>query len=99
MHPSDVSDLDELGVRELLDQDSRPTFIIDLDPDERSPERANSLEPVFSNSALRQHQQLHDVVIGADVSSNSSSSSRAAAYLEFRNWVVSVSVHDDSKVS
>lgn len=96
MDPAD--ELDQLGVREMLDQDSRPTFIIDLDADdEKSHTRANALKPVFSNSALCQHQQLHDVVTGGDVSTEPSSSSRAAAYLEFRNWVVSVTKHDDSK--
>ena len=95
-------ELDQLGVRELLDQDSRPTFIIDLDPDdEKSPVRGDNLKPIFSNSALRQHDNLHDAVTGSDItkdtSAAASSSSRATAYLDFRKWVTSVTKHDESK--
>ena len=93
-----AAELDQLGIREVFDQDSRPTFIIDLDPDEeKSSVQGNSLTPIFSNAALRLHHRLYDVVTGNDVSTEGSSSNQAAAYLEFRAWATSVTKHDDSK--
>lgn len=98
MDPATASvDLGQIGVCELLDADSRPTFIVDLDPDADSSELSTALKPVFCNSALHLHQQLHDVITDSDISKETSSSARATAYLEFRRWVNSVTKHDDSK--
>jgi len=57
-------ELDALGIREVLDQDSRPTFVLDLDPDEDKHNSLNSILPVFCNSALRLHERLLDSVTG-----------------------------------
>ncbi|KIW00739.1 uncharacterized protein PV09_07723 [Verruconis gallopava] len=91
-------ELDQLTVRELLDQDSRPSFIIDLDPDaDESPNRGSVLKPVFSNSALRLHQRLFDVITGAEILTNTSSSSGSRAYQDFKVWATGITKHDDSK--
>lgn len=59
--------LDALGIREVLDADSRPTFIIDLDPDQPSRSVSTCIAPVFCNAALRSHDRLLDAVLGRDV--------------------------------
>lgn len=58
--------LDALGIREVLDADSRPTFIIDLDPDQPSRSVSTCITPVFCNAALRSHDRLLDAVLGRD---------------------------------
>lgn len=60
--------LDALGIREVLDADSRPTFIIDLDPDQPSRSVSTCVSPVFCNAALRSHDRLLDAVLGRDPS-------------------------------
>lgn len=58
--------LDALGIREVLNADSRPTFIIDLDPDQPSRSVSTCIAPVFCNAALRSHDRLLDAVLGRD---------------------------------
>lgn len=53
-----------LDVKEVLDADSRPTFVIDLDPDELSPHATTVIKPIFCNTALRSHERLLDAVLG-----------------------------------
>lgn len=53
-----------LDVKEVLDADSRPTFVIDLDPDEPSPPATTVINPIFCNTALRSHERLFDAVLG-----------------------------------
>lgn len=60
--------LDALGIREVLDADSRPTFIIDLDPDQPSRSVSTCVSPVFCNAALRSHDRLLDAVLGRETS-------------------------------
>ncbi|KAK2613120.1 hypothetical protein N8I77_000049 [Diaporthe amygdali] len=65
--PEDQMDgLDALGIREVLDADSRPTFIIDLDPDQPSRSVSTCIDPVFCNAALRSHDRLLDAVLGRE---------------------------------
>lgn len=60
--------LDDLSIRELLDADSRPTFVIDLDPDEPVSDFITTISPIFCNASLRFHERLHDAVIGNEQS-------------------------------
>ncbi|KAH8197320.1 hypothetical protein TruAng_008524 [Truncatella angustata] len=80
-------------VTEILDQDSRPTFVIDLDPDHDAPFPLDGLTPVFCNSALRFHERLMDVINGTigQVELNT-----ADTYQDFRSWATGVTKHDDS---
>lgn len=90
------SELDKLSFREILDQDSRPTFIIDLDPDYPV---GHAIHPIFCNAALRLHDRLLDGVVGAsdgNVAEEEGSGS-TASYDEFRTWATGVSRHNDSK--
>ncbi|KAF5967654.1 sensory transduction histidine kinase [Fusarium coicis] len=86
---SDIAhDLDKLNIRDILNADSRPTFIIDLDPDDETPLRSKAIQPVFCNSALATHEQLLDAVRGEQSESD---------YGEFKTWATGITKQDDSK--
>lgn len=81
--------LDALRVREVIDADSRPTFILDLDPDD--PSSHKTIAPVFCNAALRLHERLLDAVLGNGPQDSPSS------HHDFKQWATGVTPHDDSK--
>lgn len=90
-----AEELDSLGIREVLDHDSRPTFVLDLDPDEGSPSESNSLQLIFCNSALRSHEKLLDIVTsGVDDEPEDFADQR---YESFKDWAAGVTTYDDSK--
>ncbi|CAN8103179.1 unnamed protein product [Discula destructiva] len=64
---------DVLDIKEVLDADSRPTFVIDLDPDLPPRNITSAIEPVFCNAALRSHERLLDTVLGLSANGNSAS--------------------------
>jgi hypothetical protein len=89
-------ELDKLCLREILDQDSRPTFVIDLDPDYAVV--GHSIQPVFCNAALRTHDRLLDSINGApDKSATTEGLGCETTYENFRVWATGVSRHNDSK--
>lgn len=99
-------DLDSLSIKEVLDADSRPTFIIDLDPDDPSCRVTNTIVPVFCNAALRLHERLLDAVLGHVSTGNVGTDTLAqsppdtensVSHRGFCDWVTSVTPHDDSK--
>ncbi|KFA46842.1 hypothetical protein S40293_05604 [Stachybotrys chartarum IBT 40293] len=103
-----TAELDELRLGEILDADSRPTFVFDLDPDNESPEGLGLLLPVFCNAALRQHERLLDALVGKDAQGLSSHHAPSGAvdaapsppepsYADFKAWATGVTTHDDSK--
>lgn len=100
VHSDVQAELDALSLREILDADSRPTFVLDLDPDVESIEvkdnALNAIRPVFCNEALRLHERLFESVLGIDVT-NPSSVKSSQAYPEFAAWTESVTAHDVSK--
>lgn len=53
-----------LDIKEVLDADSRPTFVIDLDPDNPSQNVSTAIDPVFCNTALRSYERLLDAILG-----------------------------------
>lgn len=77
--PDQMDGLDALGIREVLDADSRPTFIIDLDPDQPSRSVSTCIDPVFCNAALRSHDRLLDAVLGRDAPGAISDAASASA--------------------
>ncbi|KAK6069528.1 histidine kinase hhk13p [Seiridium cupressi] len=89
-----LDEFNVLDVAEILDQDSRPTFVIDLDPDDNVIPSLIGLTPIFCNSALRLHERLSDVIAGnrGEVEPNT-----GATYQDFRSWATGVTQHDDSK--
>ncbi|KAF1849517.1 putative histidine kinase HHK16p [Cucurbitaria berberidis CBS 394.84] len=88
-------ELDSISLREIWDQDSRPTFLVDLDPDYVIGDK-KVIRPIFCNTALRQHDQLLDSVTGAteDIVAPGSD---ATTYADFRIWATGVSRFNDSK--
>ncbi|KAF2690986.1 aerobic respiration control sensor protein arcB [Lentithecium fluviatile CBS 122367] len=91
-----LGELDGIGFCEILDQDSRPTLVLDLDSDHLDFRAGNELRPIFCNAALRLHDRLLESVTGGD-GNVAADASDNAAYLEFRSWATSVSEFDDSR--
>ncbi|KAF3767951.1 hypothetical protein M406DRAFT_90515 [Cryphonectria parasitica EP155] len=81
--------LDSLGLKEVLDADPRPTFVLDLDPDDPGSNVSTAICPVFCNAALRLHERLLDAVLGSDNGLPDDNPHHA--------WVTGVTTHDDSK--
>ncbi|KAK7998912.1 hypothetical protein PG991_014587 [Apiospora marii] len=79
------------SITEVLEQDSRPTFVIDLDPDESVTIGASRILPVFCNSALRLHEPLHDTILGKGAPDTQ------RPYEEFSSWATGVTKFDDSR--
>ncbi|KAJ4258048.1 hypothetical protein NW762_008188 [Fusarium torreyae] len=92
-----ADDLSKLNIREVLNADSRPTFIIDLDPDEESPPRLRNIQPVFFNTALGTHERLLDSVRGEETLSLTDDQTDPVSYSDFKDWATSVTTQDDSK--
>ncbi|KAM0277436.1 hypothetical protein ACHAQH_005800 [Verticillium albo-atrum] len=96
-------ELQTLTITEVLDQDSRPTFVIDLDPDEGITIGAKRIWPVFYNSALRLHEQLLDAVLGTVPHCDGPPPAVAddmlvdTTYEEFSSWATGVTKFDNSK--
>lgn len=81
-----VKILDQIGVAELLDQDDRPTFIIDLG-------NHGTLEPgplkiIFANVSLRTSNGLLEMVKGS-TDLGSPGLSATTAFNEFKHWATS----------
>lgn len=88
-------ELDSLSLKEILDQDSRPTFVLDLDPDYIT---GNAIRPIFCNAALRLHDRLLDSVTGAtDDNGIKENFGDAATYNDFVTWATGISRFNDSK--
>jgi hypothetical protein len=89
------NELDQLSLKEILDQDSRPTFVIDLDPDYPV---GHAIQPIFCNAALRVHDRLLDSITGAPHTTIANKGlAGTATYDEFRTWATGVSRHNNSK--
>ena len=91
-----VKELDSLGLKEILDQDSRPCFVLDLDPDISIAEGANAILPIFSNSALRLHERLYDALVGPQAQGIPNDRD-TPTYEDFKTWATGVTKFDDSK--
>lgn len=89
-----LQDLDSLSLKEILDEDSRPTFIVDLDPDFVN--ESAVIQPVFCNAALKLHSRLLDSITEPS-DNDQDSGSLAATYPDFRNWVTGISKFNNSK--
>lgn len=90
-----LRDLDSLSLKEILDEDSRPTFIIDLDPDFVN--GGSTIQPVFCNAALKLHSQLLDSIMEQPLEEFQDHASITATHNDFLNWVTGVSKFNNSK--
>lgn len=88
-----MQELDSLSLKEIFDEDSRPTFIIDLDPD--SANECSRICPIFCNAALKLHTRLLDSIIEPEdvIKGNSNT----ATYDDFRIWATSISRFNNSR--
>ncbi|KAI9739015.1 MAG: hypothetical protein M1818_005329 [Claussenomyces sp. TS43310] len=91
--PAEASELHDIRVCEVLEQDSRPTFILDLL--DRSANR-KTLNVIFCNSSLKSFEILLDVVSGVE-SPEALGSAEKLPYEAFRGWATSVTTFDQSR--
>jgi hypothetical protein len=89
-------DFGTLSIQEILDQDSRPTLVIDLDPDQDIHDPAHPIHPVFCNAALNLHEKLYDAVLGNDPH-NLPTSDDHSTFEQFCSWSTGSTPHDDYK--
>lgn len=74
--------LNSIGIIELLEQDERPTFIVDLsDSTNYGP---GPLNPAYASSSLRSCEGLYESVIGG-----------SDAFLQFKSWLLSASTNGE----
>lgn len=85
-------ELKEICIEEVLEQDSRPTFVIDLLDKVAD---SKTVTPVLINSSLKEFDILLDAVIGTEYD-GTDGSSELSPHEEFRKWTTSVSKFDDS---
>lgn len=92
-----LEELDRLTLREILDGDSRPTFVIDLDSDHAAIGNDHTICPVFSNAALKLHDKLLDSVTGATDQPLTVEGQRTTTHTGFKEWATSTSKFEKSK--
>lgn len=97
--PTQPHSLDEIGITELLEEDSRPTFVIDL----HAPSKVvnGRMNVLFCNKSLRFFDDLRTVVLAETFYPSSSTptsaqEAQAAADAEFKDWATSVPEFDSS---
>ncbi|KAF1953321.1 hypothetical protein CC80DRAFT_494610 [Byssothecium circinans] len=93
-----LDELDSVSLREILDQDSRPTFVLDLDSDYLDYEEGmrDDIRPVFCNIALRQHVRLFDSITAPHVEV-ADDAENETTHQTFKVWATSVTKFDDSR--
>ncbi|KIW08818.1 hypothetical protein, variant [Verruconis gallopava] len=85
--------LSQVGVAELLEQDSRPTLIIDLsDAANYAP---GVLRIIFANSSLRSNPALYEAVRGRP-SAVSPKADPAKSFALFQAWITSAAINGES---
>ncbi|KAI9704053.1 MAG: hypothetical protein M1820_005675 [Bogoriella megaspora] len=85
--------LGQVGISELLEQDDRPTFIVDL-KDSANFRTSGQLHIVFANSSLRSFSGLLDLVSGKE--DREPSSPNASDWAQFKLWLLSASSRGES---
>lgn len=83
-----IQSLQQIGFIELLDQDLRPTFIIDLDGDSHDPP-GGPLRPVFCNAILHVSRSLKSTILGhssTDEPHLNSNNGPITSYADFAAW-------------
>ena len=83
--------LNSIGIIELLEQDERPTFIVDLS--ESSNYGPGPLRSVFSNSSLRSYGGLEALISGT---ASDEVSPEPQTHLQFKSWLLSAAVNGES---
>lgn len=85
--------LSQVGVAELLENDSRPTFIVDTgDPINYS---SGPLRILFANSALRSHPALYEAIVGRGIDT-SPRIEPLKGFPHFKAWLFSATLNGES---
>ena len=84
---------------ELLEQDGRPTFVVDLA--DTSNYGAGPLRPVFVNAALRSNSTVYESVLGRSAESSPRPDSPAKndglkSFSHFKSWLLSAATNGES---
>ncbi|PVI07107.1 aerobic respiration control sensor protein arcB [Periconia macrospinosa] len=90
-----LSELDSVSLREILDHDSRPSFVLDLDSDYCG-KTTETIRPCFCNTSLQIHDRLMDSITGSGTEELIDEAERTA-YENFRSWATGVTEFDDSR--
>lgn len=85
--------LGQVGVAELLENDSRPTFIVDLGDSINY--SSGPLRILFANSALRSHPSLYEAIVGRLVDA-SPRHDYLQGYPHFKAWLFSATLNGES---
>lgn len=84
--------LGSVGIIELLEQDERPTFIIDVaNPVNFKP--GGLLQIVFANASLRAHESIFDLITGKESQENPGI---VNDFPEFKTWALSFVKNNES---
>jgi hypothetical protein len=93
-HDAALDVLNTCTLPQLLDLDSRPTFVLNMD--EYSKGSRLPIRPIFCNAALREQEQLLDKIAGV-LQSEHDPACGGATHDEFRIWATIVSRFNDSR--
>jgi PAS domain S-box-containing protein len=88
-------DLDDIGLRELLEHDPRPTFIIDLLHAPTTPPIAAISEPIFCNKSFQSHAEFSGIISGR-AGLDSIPVPGVLSYTDFKSWALNVNDQDDA---
>ncbi|KAF1972904.1 aerobic respiration control sensor protein arcB [Bimuria novae-zelandiae CBS 107.79] len=92
-----LQELSVVSFQEILDQDPRPTFVLDLDSDLLDyGHNKQRVRPIFCNAALRLHDRLLDRITSSNTVFGVTASDQTL-FNRFRSWATSVSKFDDSR--
>ena len=87
--------LGSVGIVELLEQDNRPTFIVDIGDNVNHAHENSGLQILFANSALRSKPMMWELVAGKP-SSASGEDPTALASGQFKSWLLSTVIQGES---
>ncbi|KAF2127897.1 hypothetical protein P153DRAFT_294020 [Dothidotthia symphoricarpi CBS 119687] len=86
--------LGSVGIVELLEQDTRPTFIVDMDDFTNYAPESPGLQILFANNALRSSPAIWDTVTGKPPD-DAVDDALARATDQFRGWLLSTVLQGD----
>jgi hypothetical protein len=88
-------ELNRLSLEEILDQDLRPTFVLDL---KRNYVINHNIQPILINSALRKHKVLFNNVTGtANDNISIEGQMETATYAKFKDWATAIERQDGTE--
>lgn len=87
--------LGSVGIVELLEQDGRPTFIVDMGDVANYTPEISPLQILFANSALRSSPSTWELVAGKSADSPLDNSNSHATH-QFRGWLLSTTIAGES---